>query len=422
MRRSGFIAALLLFALVGYAYNPPVDTAGPVTVRIHDPSLGNYGAGGLVELTRPGISMAVEVTLSSSANIPLTGTLRLTVIDGWKTEPASVEFRILPRDSMELRFQVTTASKLYNADYPIHAYADFDHEGRHYTAHPILIMEGRLQNPPRAELPVEWKPVPVPPTGALGLLRLPVHREVRTVAGVGAPIAANEMFQSAPAVTFDVTVRRGESRHAIAMQLGKRAPSFRERIDRSEVEYPLALPDTKPLRLTFGTAAADSGAAIFRVSVAPFDSADSGDLLLTRTSDKSGWHSEDVDLSRFAGQRIRLQLEARSDANTEAYWAEPTLIAEVPTKPEPFPPVSDARSRLLGQTAGGYEIRSWTGHRGLLDTTFGFRKGPKQLYFRGFHVSVMDDDLDAWNSASYLVETRDESANDRYRMRHRFRT
>ena len=126
--------------------------------------------------------MAVEVTLSNSANIPLTGTLRLGVIDGWKVEPSSAEFRTPPRESVELRFQITAASKLYNADYPIHAYADFDHEGRHYTAHPILIMEGRLANPPRAELPVEWKPVPVPPTGALGLLRLPVHREVSTVA------------------------------------------------------------------------------------------------------------------------------------------------------------------------------------------------------------------------------------------------
>lgn len=422
MRRLGSTAALLILAPVGYAYNPPVDTAGPLTVRIHDPSLGNYGAGGLVQLTRPGIAMAVEVTLSNSATIPLTGTLRLGVIDGWTVEPSAVDFRIPARGSVELGFHVTAASKLYNADYPIHAYADFDHEGRHYTAHPILIMEGRLANPPRAELTVEWKPVPVPPTGALGLLRLPVHREVSTVLSLGAPIAANEMFQSAPAVTFDTTVRRGESRHAITMQLGKRTPSFRERIESSKVEYPLALPDTKPLRLTFATAAGDSGAAIFRVSVALFDSADPGDSLLMRTVDKPAWQSEEVDLNRFAGQRIRLQLEARSEVNTEAYWAEPTLIAGILPRPEPFPPASDAGSRLLGRTSGGYETRFWAGQRGLLDATFGFRKGPKQLFFRGFHVRVIDDDVDAWNSATQLVEVRDESANGRYRVRHRFRT
>ena len=248
MRRLGSTALLLTFAVAGYAYNPPVDTAGPLTVRIHDPSLGSYGAGGLVQLTRPGIEMVVEMTLSNAANAPLTGTVRLGVIDGWKVEPSMAEFRAPARQSIELLFQVTAASKLYNADYPIHAYAEFDHEGRNYIAHPILIMEGRLANPPRGELPVEWKPVPVPVNGALGLQRLPVHREVSTCASVGTPVAADEMFQSAPAVAFDRSVRRGELRHAIAT--------------------------------------GDSGTAIFRVLVAPFVKPGAGYTLFERTVDK----------------------------------------------------------------------------------------------------------------------------------------
>ena len=165
--------------------------------------------------------MVVEVTLLNAASAPLTGTLRLGVIDGWKVEPPAAEFRAPAGQSVELRYQVTAALKLYNADYPIHAYAEFDHEGRHYTAHPILMMEGRLANPPRGELPVEWKPVSVPANGVLGLQRLPVHREVSTCTTVGAPVTADETFQSAPAIAFDRSVRRGELRHAIAMHLGK---------------------------------------------------------------------------------------------------------------------------------------------------------------------------------------------------------
>lgn len=422
MLRSGSTAALLLFALTGYAYNPPVDTAGPVTVRIHDPSRGSYGAGGLVELTRPGIAMTVEVTLANSANIPVAGALHLGVMDGWNSEPSSAAFRIPPRNSTELSFQVTAASKLYNADYPIHAYADFDYEGRHYTAHPILIMEGRLQNPPRAQLPVEWKPVPVPTAGAFGLLRLPVHREVSTVAALGAPVEANETYQAAPVVVVNAAVRRGESRQAIVMRLCERRPSFRERIESATLEYPLALPVAKPLRLNFATAVANSEKAVFRVNAAPFDSADRGDLLFTHTVDQPGWHSESIDLSRFAGQYIRLQFEARSEANTEAYWAEPTLIAGTEPSPDPFPPASEAGSRVLGRTAGGYEIRYWPGKRGLLNTAFAFRKGPRQLCFRGFRVRVIDDDVNAWNAATQLVEAREESEGGRYRVRHKFRT
>jgi len=357
MRRLDFTVVLLIFAGAVHAYNPPVDTAGPLTVRIHDPSLGSYGAGGLVQLQRPGMAMAVEVTLSNAANAPLAGTLRLGVIDGWTVEPAAAEFRAPARQSVELRFQVKAGTKLYNADYPIHAYAEFDHEGRHYTVHPILIMQGSLANPPRAELPVEWKPVPVPPNGALRLQWLPVHRELSTCVSVGAPIAVDEIFQSSPAISFDKSVRRGELRHAIAMQLGNRGPSFRERIESAKVEYPLALPDAKPLRLTFGTAVADSGTAIFRLIIAPFANPGAGYTLLERTVDKTAWHSEEVDLSRFAGQSILLQLEARSEVNTEAFWAEPTLIAGVPKEPGTFPPATEAGSRLLGRTSGGYEIR-----------------------------------------------------------------
>lgn len=422
MGRLGSAAVLLTFAVAGNAYNPPVDTAGPLTVRIHDPSLGSYGAGGLVQLTRPGTAMVVEVTLLNAASAPLTGTLRLGVIDGWKVEPPAAEFRAPAGQSVELRYQVTAALKLYNADYPIHAYAEFDHEGRHYTAHPILMMEGRLANPPRGELPVEWKPVSVPANGVLGLQRLPVHREVSTCTTVGAPVTADETFQSAPAIAFDRSVRRGELRHAIAMHLGERGPSFRERIEETRVEYPLTLPDAKPLHLTFGTAIGDSGSAIFRVIVAPFANPSAGYTLLERTVDRPAWHSEEVDLDRFAGQSILLQLQARSEANTEALWAEPTLISGVPKEPERFPPESETGSRLLASTSRGYEIRLWPGRRGLLDATFGFRSGLKQLFFRGFHVRVIDDDVDAWNSASQVIELRDESASGSYRVRHRFRT
>jgi hypothetical protein len=101
MGRLGSAAVLLTFAVAGNAYNPPVDTAGPLTVRIHDPSLGSYGAGGLVQLTRPGTAMVVEVTLLNAASAPLTGTLRLGVIDGWKVEPPAAEFRAPAGQSVE---------------------------------------------------------------------------------------------------------------------------------------------------------------------------------------------------------------------------------------------------------------------------------------------------------------------------------
>lgn len=419
--RGAAFSALLFLAAAAHAYNPPVDTAGPLTAAIQDPALGNYGAGGLVELTRPGLTMAVDVALTNSAGEALAGSLRLGLIDGWQSEPGVRDFRVPPKGRAEVRFQVTVARKLYNADYPIHAYADFSYEGQHYTAHPVLIMEGKLPDPPRAELPVEWKAVPVPPAGVVGLLRLPVHRQTGAVTSARAIVAANEVFQSAPLVEFDVTARRGKSRQALAMRLGARGPSFRERIEAAAVEYPLALPDSRPLQLTF-LASAEPASAAFRVSVAGFSGTEAGDVVFERTIGGAGWHPASVDLSRFAGKRIRLRLEARGESDTEADWAEPAVVAGTAPTPEPFPPASTAGSRVLGRTSGGYEVRVWPGRRGLLDAAFELSAGAKRLYFHGFQARVIGDELSGWNSASQLLETREEGSNGHYRVRHRFRS
>jgi hypothetical protein len=57
------------------AFEPPVDNAGPLTVRIQQPALGSYGAGGLVQFDQPDAPFTLNVLLSSAADGPLQGTL-----------------------------------------------------------------------------------------------------------------------------------------------------------------------------------------------------------------------------------------------------------------------------------------------------------------------------------------------------------
>ncbi len=167
--RSCYCLLFLLVQAAGLAYEPPVDTAGPLTARIQQPALGSYGAGGLVQFNQPDAPFTLPVQLSNSSDAPLQGTLRLRVIDRWRAEPdGPVPFTLRPRGRANVSFRVSFGPGTFNAHYPIHALAEFEYEGRRLVAHPIMIVTTTQANTPRAPLPVEWKPVPVPRTGPWG--------------------------------------------------------------------------------------------------------------------------------------------------------------------------------------------------------------------------------------------------------------
>ncbi len=404
------------------AYNPPVDTAGPLTVRILEPALGNYGAGGPTQLNRSGMPFSLEVLLQNAEGAPLEGTLRVHAIDDWRVEPAAAApFHLVGHGRAEMRFTITVGARAHNAHYPLHAIAEFTYQGRRLTAHPVLILATQLSDPPRAHLPLAWLPLPVPQRGAMGLWRLPLHRDIiQTVGGETRLISlAPETFETSQPVQFGVGVTRGQRREAIAMALGPRLPSRRERIASALIEYPLALPNAHPLRLQF--AAATSGApALFRVRVASFNApeAQPGPSVFESRGGGSPWVNHEVNLDAFAGKPVRLQLEAQAEGSVEADWAEPALVVGAPAAPAPAPP------RPLGvieRNHTRYEIRLRPGSRGLLDATVSFAAGGRELQFHGFHVRVAGDVLEDARSAHALTEVREEPANGRYRVRHRFR-
>ena len=73
----------LLFGAAALAYNPPSDTAGPLTVQMQPPAVGAYGAGGYADMSRAGVPFVVPVSLQNAGDQELVGTLRMAAIDGW---------------------------------------------------------------------------------------------------------------------------------------------------------------------------------------------------------------------------------------------------------------------------------------------------------------------------------------------------
>jgi hypothetical protein len=324
------------------------------------------------------------VALQNSSAVRLEGVLRLGVIDQWRVEPESAPFAVEPHGRLRKEFTLRFGKGTFSAHYPVHAFAEFEHEGRRLTAHAILILTTRLPDPPRAPLPVSYQPVPAPEQGALGLWRLPVRRE-RAVVIPEAPQAGStgqEVFDAAPAARFTAT--------GIACVLGPRAPSRRERVESVTIEYPVALPNARPLHLTF-TAVAGAEPASFQVRVG-------GKIVFARVV--TGRQPADLDLAAWAGQSVEVQFEVRGAAG-EAQWVEPTIVAG---SAAPAPAV-----RTLG-TAGGYQVQAGS----ILDGPIEFRGGERRLAFQGFRARVAGD-------AVNVLEAREEAAPGRYRVRHRMR-
>jgi hypothetical protein len=138
----------------------------------------------------------------------------------------------------------------------VHVFAEFSLGGETLVAHPVLIVETRSANAPRAGVPTGWKP-------------------------------------------FELAANRG-------LALWR-------------------LPESKPMRLRFANALRDhipdrerpSDGVTFRVRVARWDALDGtqGEVVFERHTDAKVWLDGQADLSRFAGQPVRLQLESHPGPN-----------------------------------------------------------------------------------------------------------
>lgn len=119
------------------------------------------------QILRTDAPETMTVVLENSSEYPLKGTVRVEGIDGWRVKPAGrVAFSVAAKGSSQIAFQVTPTELTYNAYYPIHAFAEFEWQGRRLTAHPILVVPVKLSSPPVPDVPASLRP-PAPSPGQL---------------------------------------------------------------------------------------------------------------------------------------------------------------------------------------------------------------------------------------------------------------
>jgi len=130
-RQAGcFLLAAFACVHPAFAFLPPVDTAGPLTLSIADPG----------EVTALGRPLRIDITLNNAGPAKLDGTVRLAVIDGWLVEGSSTKpFSVAASSTQSLSFHVTPGKGSHAALYPVHAFAEFPLGPDHLAAHAILI-------------------------------------------------------------------------------------------------------------------------------------------------------------------------------------------------------------------------------------------------------------------------------------------
>ncbi|MHC5056122.1 MAG: hypothetical protein ACYTKD_15560 [Planctomycetota bacterium] len=415
------------------AFNAPEDSAGPVAATIEGP--------GVVTTTGKPVPYGVRVENSGAAAIE--GTVRLGLIDDWRAEPAgAVAFRAGPNGSVTLRFDVVPGPGTHAALYPLHAWVEFRHEGRSIVAHPVFIIEARVRGPEPETPPAAWRPVRVAEGGGMRLLSLPARRVVVRVFGEGEearalPVGWMGSDEPTRAAASSGTVARGDTRRALWLH-----PPWRDgRAGTIMVEWPVALPDARELRLRFGNAIRDShgneppsDGVTFRVRVAAIDApaGTEGEVVFERHTAAKRWVDGEVDLSAYAGRTVRVQLEShpgprRDTTCDQSFWAQPTVVAGRMPEPPAFPPPPGARFRRLGTLkgegkgdGGRWEVGILPGRRGLLDSVIRFEQGARRLMFRGFGVNVGGDALENSFSSNTVAGIADERTPEGLCFRHRF--
>jgi hypothetical protein len=437
MRYAVSTLAFLVMSAVpaSAAFEPPVDSAGSVKASIEGP-------GSAIET---GKAYPIRVVVENTGKNAVKGTIRLAVIDDFHAKPSGPQsFKVAAGGKAVKEFKVTAGPSTYAAHYPIHAFVEFKSDGRDYTVHPILVLEAKPANPPKARLPVKWEPFPVASGAVFAVGQLPTARPVIVVFGEK-PRVLESGWEGTDSLTRCYIERgvwrvRGEGRETIVIH----PPWFDGKAGTAWVEYPLRLPtDAQWLKLFFANAIRDhapergeppSDGVTFRVRVALFDAPDGalGEVVYEKHSMAKQWERGEADLAKWAGKAIRLQLEShpgpKSDTTCdESYWADVNLNTLGPAPAKAIGPMETGPYKKLGLlrgSGGDFEVRLWPSdwlNSGVPVGGVGFVRGSDVLLFRGFRIRVAGAEIGGRASACSLVSSKEEPDKGIYRTRNRYR-
>lgn len=421
-----FLALIFVQLPPVFAFSPPTDTQGALTVSIADP-------GAVTALNK---AINTPVTLSNAGDAPLAGTLRVWVTDEWSVNgqgrEVSQAFNLAAKESKNFPLAVTAGNGTYAALYPVHAQATVKNGPAPHAILILTVAERALT----ADGVKAWPTLSVGRNANISLLQ---SWKPGFNVGGGLWQSLPTDWQGNEATTGAVVslqdVERGMSplnkntntfgTPGIVNFFGKRRvlavhPPWKTGWGEVALDYRVELGDDKPLALNFATAIRDSNANEPLSDGVQFDVlADDGNgfkSLFTRFSAAKTWEEGSVDLSDYAGKTITLRLltgsgPAHNTSVDQAYWAVPEIVSgrtfgtgsfSMRREHDDYNPLDSAlfrakRAFLSTAVDGTWRLNDGQprlvaavapGHLGLLDAVIVFATETQTLVFQGFDLQI----------------------------------
>ncbi|HAK93807.1 MAG TPA: hypothetical protein DCM87_02040 [Planctomycetes bacterium] len=357
------------------AFNPPVDTSGPITATLRAGPIGRTGE--------------ITLLLENTAGEEAAGVVTFRAAPPWKILPRREFQTAAPaRGRVEVACRIEAAGAVFPELYALYAKVQLRIGGRSVSVAPILVFTADVPwpepaaPPPRARLAAE-----VPEAGGslagLGIadVSLETFRDgaVRRMpqGWTGTDDATGAVFGDGTAVT-----RAGRASTALSFHV-----PWRGGPGRMAIEFPLVLPRV-PLRARFGIGIREhapseppSDGVTFKVAVL----APEPEELFSRHTRQ--WEDASVDLSAYAGRAIVLRLTgdpgpARDTTCDLAYFEDLRL--------EPAGAAGSAAAYAGEETFAVRSAEDWTvtvrkGRRGIWDSRVEMRgAGGAAFGFTGF--------------------------------------
>ena len=420
--------ALLWLACRTLAFDGHQAADGPLSVVIAPvPVVTNY------DQPQP-----VRVTVSNAGPHSLTISLDLGgLVDECRAIGATQKNLTVPAGRIgQTEFALAVGRGAFSALYPVRIDATATNADGALRASALRIFTNDFTALPPAGASVSA--LQVPATGTLPL----TGRNSRRVAwqyfdqpprDLG-PAWSGSEAASGVHVTFG-PVDRGETRQALQIH-----PPWRGGVGTVFVTYRLSLPRT-PARFAFCQAIRDhvdreppSDGVTFRVRV-------DGELLYERHTDSKTWLPGEIDLSRFGGQEVDLELEThpgpkRDTTCDSAFWGDPAVV----TGPRPvrLSPAQREALRTLAREAALSDLPAENVHRfdlggdcraavalgphGFVDGALALGAGERAVVFDALEMRVLDLPVGGWPAGVTADTVSVSEAKQRVRVTHRLHT
>jgi len=430
--RGGLAVLFILGVERAAAFNGHIVHEGPLTLTVGD----------IKDVTELNVPQDVRISVKNNGAFALK--VRLSIgglVDEWYAiGETQRRLGVGPGGEAETTFQVAAQEGACSALYPVHVYADFQHQGHEVTAHAVQVFRSSFTKVVRSSTKAPGLPVNVvPANGALPLWLLQTYRVawcfyekpfVYTPVGwMGSSVESGANF-------LQQRILRNTAKEAIVMH-----PPWKPGGGTILAEYLLKLPDVTPIKLIFANAIRDytateppSDGVTFRVWAG-------AEQLFERHTDSKGWVDAQIDLSKFAGKQVLLRLEShpgpkRDTTCDSSYWGEPMVIAGimpaaltetdreklrekargmVESRPPP------GKDEFVFRLEGDYLAAVALGRNGLCDSAIAFGRGAHCVAFDGLHISVLGHKVGAGPSPIVLrkVSTKRDRLSGRLCIIHR---